>query len=98
MAIAGNKDRERWFDFEEKTGTTIPEFYSFVERIINSIGDGTPGNWRLFTMDNLTAHKHIAVLQLIVGRGHRICFRAPYWPVDGAVEYVFNTVQHDLTI
>ena len=25
--------------------------------------------------------------------GHGVVFRAPYWAVDGPIEYVFNTVQ-----
>ena len=98
MAIEGDPSGDRWFDLEQKSGTTIADFYSFVERILDSIGDGTPERRRLFTMDNLLAHRHTTILQLIVSRNHRVCFRAPYWPVDGAIEYVFNTIQHDLTI
>ena len=49
-------------------------------------------------MDNLLAHKNNMVIQLIVGWGHRFCFRAPYYPVAGAVKYYFNTLQHDLQI
>ena len=49
-------------------------------------------------MDNLIAHKNPFTLQLIYEWRHRICFRAPYYPVDGAIEYVFNTLQQDLTI
>jgi hypothetical protein len=32
------------------------------------------------------------VLNLITGEGHRYLFRAPYWSVDGPIEYVFNTI------
>ena len=32
-------------------------------------------------------------INIIHNTGHRYVFRAPYWPVDRAVEYVFNTVQ-----
>ena len=49
-------------------------------------------------MDNLLAHKNPAVIELIVMSGHRFCFRAPYYPVDGAIEYVFNTIQRDLEV
>jgi transposase len=48
-------------------------------------------------MDNLTAHHHPAVIQLILGRGHNVVFRAPYYPVDGPIEYVFNTLQCTLS-
>lgn len=34
---------------------------------------------------------------MILNAGHRIIFRAPYYPVDGPIEYVFNTIQQGLT-
>ena len=49
-------------------------------------------------MDILLAHTNPVVIGLIHEWGHRVCFRAPYYPIDGAVEYVFDTMQHDLTI
>lgn len=33
------------------------------------------------------------MVNIILAAGHRIVFRAPYYPVDGPIEYVFNTVQ-----
>jgi transposase len=30
------------------------------------------------------------------GAGHRYLFRAPYWSVDGPIEYVFNTIHTHL--
>jgi hypothetical protein len=50
----------------------------------------------LFTMDNLNIHKHSVILNLIHGRNHRVIFRAPYWSCDGAIEYIFNTIQTKL--
>ena len=35
---------------------------------------------------------------LIFVAGHRIVFRALYYPVDGPIEYVFNTIQGTLRI
>ena len=98
MAISGHRDGERWVDFERKSGTTTHDTYQFVLRILRSIGRGTPQRRRLFTMDNLLAHKNRIVLGLIVEWGHRFCLRAPYYPIDGAIKYVFNTIQHELTI
>ena len=49
-------------------------------------------------MDNLLAHKIQIVLGLIVEWGHIFCLWAPYYPIDEAIEYVFNTIQHELTI
>ena len=34
---------------------------------------------------------------MIRAAGHRLVFRAPYHPVDGPIEYVFNTIQQELT-
>ena len=98
LAILGDPAGERWVDFEEKAGTTVEDCYNFILAILQSIGRGTRLRRRLFTMDNLLAHKNQIVIQLILAWGHRFCFRAPYYPIDGAVEYVFNTVQHELTI
>ncbi len=33
---------------------------------------------------------------LIHANGHRIVYCAPYWSCDGAIEYVFNTIQTKL--
>lgn len=44
-------------------------------------------------MDNLTSHHHPMVMHLIAYYGHQVVFRAPYRPVDGPIEYVFNTIQ-----
>ena len=44
-------------------------------------------------MDNLNSHHNRAVAALINEAGHRLVFRAPYYPVDGPIEYIFNTLQ-----
>ena len=44
-------------------------------------------------MDNLWSHRNQQMSAIIIGAGHRIVFCAPYYPVDGPIEYVFNTVQ-----
>ena len=49
-------------------------------------------------MDNLNAHTNPTIFARIIGAGHRILFRAPYYPVDGPIEYVFNTVQNTLCL
>ena len=36
--------------------------------------------------------KILLVMGLIIDEGHRVVYRAPYWAVDGAIEYVFNTL------
>ena len=51
-----------------------------------------------FTMDNLSTHKNPSVVNQILNAGHSYVFHAPYWPVDRAVEYVFNAIQSKLRI
>mmetsp|Transcript_4614 Transcript_4614/g.5167 ORF Transcript_4614/g.5167 Transcript_4614/m.5167 type:complete len:368 (-) Transcript_4614:25-1128(-) len=99
MAVLGDPaNPERWFEIWNDGGTTVTRFYAFIERILRDIGDGTPGNRYCFTMDNLNAHTNAAVTALIYDAGHRIVFRAPYYPVDSAIEYIFNVIQCALCI
>ena len=44
-------------------------------------------------MDNLNSHRNDAVIALIHVYGHGVVFCAPYWPVDGAIEFIFNLIQ-----
>jgi transposase len=72
----------------------------FIEWILNDIGHADPANGirqRCFTMDNLYVHHNPLIAQMIFAKGHRLAFRAPYYPVDGPIEYVFNTLQQALT-
>ena len=48
-------------------------------------------------MDNLNTHWNQIVAAMINIHGHQIVFRAPYYPVDGPIEYVFNTVQQSIS-
>ena len=99
MAVSGDPmNPDRWFEIWNEGGTTIARFYAFMERIIGDIGQGTHGNRFCFTMDNLDSHTNGAVQALIFNAGHRIVFRAPYHPVDGTIEYIFNVVQCALCI
>ena len=43
-------------------------------------------------------HKNPIIMDLISNAGHRVVFRAPYYAVDGAIEYVFNTLQTNLMV
>ena len=64
--------------------------------ILDDLEARYPGRSFCFTKDNLNVHKNPAVIFEIINRGHRIVFRAPYWAVDGAIEYVFNTIHTGL--
>ena len=65
--------------------------YMLFDCIMDQLDVDRPGRSFCFTMDNLNIHHSQMLLQLIEDRGHRYLFRAPYWSVDGPMEYV-NTV------
>ena len=98
LAISGEdpnneNDARRWLDVWLSGGTTVNRMLTVVRRILDDIGPAMPGRFYVFTMDNLTSHHNPAVIALIQNAGHGVVFRAPYWPVDGAIEYVFNSLQ-----
>ena len=67
-----------------------------MERIIGDLEERYPGRSFFFTMDNINVHKNPGVVNEILNHGHRLVFRAPYYAVDGAIEYVFNTIHTGL--
>ena len=94
-ATPANSSR-RWVETWHQGGTTNDRFTAFIRRILQDTGQGTPQHWYCFTMDNLNTHKNLIIMQMIHAAGHRCVFRAPYYPVDSAIEHVFNTVQVSL--
>jgi hypothetical protein len=48
-----------------------------------------------FVMDDLTSHVNLVITRIIHAAGHRVVFRAPCYPIDGSIEYTFNTVQQE---
>ncbi len=53
---------------------------------------GTVSSWIIFRRTN------IEMAAIICAAGHRLAFCAPYYPVDGPIEYAFNTIQGILRI
>ena len=47
---------------------------------------------------HIRSHHNRQMFAIIHAAGHRIVFRAPYYPVDGPIEYVFNTIQGILQV
>ena len=82
----------------ETGSTTTVRFFDFIQRIPNDMGPGTPQRCCCLTMDNLSSHRNLLVQQIIHNAGHQIAFRAPYYPVDGPIEYYFNHMQMGLTL
>ena len=96
MAISGDEREDQAFSFHRcfiEGGTDLFRFYNFLLELFDWLDENRPWRSFLLTMDNLNIHCHPAVLHLIVERGHRVVFWAPYWSCDGAIEYVFNTLQ-----
>jgi hypothetical protein len=96
MVISGDKREGESFSFHRcfiEGGTDLFRFYNFLFELFDWLDANRPGRSFLLTMDNLNIHCHPAMLHLIADRGHRVVFRAPYWSCDGAIEYVFNTLQ-----
>lgn len=98
LAISGERavpgrPSPRWRKIWLDGGTTVDKMIEFITEILTDLGPATPNNRRCFTMDNLTAHHNHAVTALIYESGHRLVFRAPYYAVDGPIEYSFNTLQ-----
>ena len=98
LAVSGEDarngvDSRRWTDIWLEGGTTVNKMLDFVHQILQDIKHAGNGVFYVFTMDNLNSHKNVAVIALIHSYGHGVVFRAPYWPVDGAIEFIFNTIQ-----
>lgn len=99
MAISADPDYDfEWHEHweQEEGGTNLYRMYTFIEGIINQLAIDRPGRSFCFTMDNLNVHHHPILLDLITSRGHRYLFRAPYWSVDGPMEYIFNAIHTHL--
>ncbi len=73
-------------------------FTFFFQRVIARLATDHPDWLFCFMMDNLNSHKNAMVLNLITGAGHCYLFRAPYWSVDGPIEYVFNAIHTNLLL
>ena len=95
MAISANDQYDMvWHDIwkQEEGGTTILRVCTFPERICDQLAIDHPGRRFCFTMDNLNIHHNPIITGLLISRGHDVLFRAPYWSVDGPMEYIFNTI------
>jgi transposase len=95
FAIAG-EGNQCWTEMQQVAGTTIVDFALYIQMILDDLPQGNAQRRRCFIMDNLSSHVNGVITQIIHAAGHRIVFRAPYYPVDGPIEYSFNTVQQEL--
>jgi hypothetical protein len=100
LAISADPNNgRRWVEISHgRSGTTNTDFYDFIRRIIIDLGPGTPNRRFCFILDNLVVHTNPMLLLMILVAGHRFVFRAPYWPKDAPIEYVFNVLENALNI
>jgi hypothetical protein len=99
MAISANRSYNmEWHDVwsQEEGGADVYHVHVFLQRIIARLASNHPDHSFCFTMDNLNSRKNPMVLNLITGAGHHYLFRAPYWSVDGPIEYLFNAIHTNL--
>jgi hypothetical protein len=99
MAILGNRNYNmEWHDVwsQEEGGTDVYCAYVFLQRVIAKLAIDHPDCLFCLTMDNLNSHKNPMVLNLITGAGHRYLFHAPYWSVNGPIEYLFSAIHTNL--
>ena len=84
--------------FDGSNATIVVElgiFLEFLQTILDDLADRGIQR-RCFTMDTLKIHHDPVVEQMILTAGHRVVYRAPYWPKDGPIEYVFNALEGNL--
>ena len=72
----------------DREGTTIFCLYIFIQRLIDDLQRNHLDSIFCFKMDDLNEHQNTLVIGIIIEAGHRFVFRAPYWAVDRAIEYV----------
>ena len=95
MAVSADPEYDlEWHEYceEDKGGTTLHRVFKFYDRIMHQLAIDHPRRSFCFTLNNLNIHHSPILLDHIMSRGHRYLFRAPYWSVDGPMEYIFNTI------
>jgi transposase len=77
------------FAFTKEAGTSKAAFRLFISSMLPRLAVGPQ---RTILMDNLESHYDAATWINVAAAGHRFLPRTPYYPVDGPIEYVFNTI------
>jgi len=81
----------------DDAGTTTEIFKGFLTTLIDRLeGMEQREEWvgpKVFIWDNLAAHKSDVISNLLLIKNRLSVPRAPYWPVDGPIEYVFHLLE-----
>ncbi len=80
-----------WYSIHQRGGTTVQMYCRHIQQVIASFDNNKP--MRVFLHDNLSAHLHHSVSDIIEEDGHGVIPRPPYCPCDGPIEYFFNSLE-----
>jgi hypothetical protein len=80
---------------DTNVGTTSLMFADFVDNV-NQRLQGT--GRRTYLWDNLSSHHADMVNYVVLRAGNRVVPRAPYYPIDGPIEFVFNQIECQLKL
>ena len=84
----------------DSIGTTTAMFYDFLDSMFERINRmEQAGLWpgpKCCIWDNLSSHAADPINNLLHIRQQMAVPRAPYWPVDSPIEYVFNQLEQEL--
>ena len=88
------------YTFRKIAGTSLETYNQFLVGLIQihlpSTQPPVNGPQRTILHDNLNSHLHALCWNTINDGGHRVVARTPYSPMDGPVEYAFNTIGNEL--
>ena len=85
-----NGFRHVWF--RKIAGTNGVDFRRFVQEVIARLNQLDA----LFMWDNLSSHFTAPLILDVYRAGCELVPRAPYYPIDGPVEYFFDTFENEL--
>ena len=65
---------------------------------MNDLANGNAARRRCFLCDKLASHRIPLVRGAVLESGHSLMFCPPYAPWIAPIEYVFNVIQHQLSV
>ena len=90
LGVMADGFRHAWF--RRVGGTNAIDFHRFVQEVIARLNRPDA----LFMWDNLTSHFSAPLILDIYQAGCELVPRAPYYPIDGPIAYVFDTFENAL--
>lgn len=97
MAISPCGFRHVWVSAANTDATRFRAFLLDMMAQPQMPAPAAGGQQRTIMWDNLSAHHVPMVHNAVLLAGHRVLARPPYRPVDGPIEYAFQTMEMELT-